>query len=73
MLVEAMLEQSFRFCVWIFLSFGELGDEYQAREKLALIPNMMYLPRVQGKTQIKSESLQTNGGYNHGKTRESGT
>jgi len=46
MLVEAMLEQSFRFCVWNFLSFGELGDEYQAKEKLALIPNMMYLPRV---------------------------
>jgi len=37
------------------LCFGELGDEYQAKEKLALIPNMMYLPRVQANTQIKGE------------------
>jgi len=25
--------------------FGELGDEYQAKKKLALIPNMMDLQR----------------------------
>jgi len=42
--------------VWIFC-FGEHGDEYQAKEKLALIPNMMYLPRVKTQTQFKSESL----------------
>jgi len=46
------------------LCFGELGDEFQAKEKLALIPNMMYLPRVQANTQIKSDSLQTKGRYN---------
>jgi len=39
------------------MCFGELGDEYQAKEKLALISNMMYLPRVQANPKIRSESL----------------
>jgi len=51
-----------KFCglclgVCLDLCFGEHGDEYQAKEKLALIPKLMYLPRVNAKTQIKSESL----------------
>jgi len=41
---------------------GEEGSldvwiQYQAKMKLALIPNMMYLPRVQAIPQMKSESL----------------
>ena len=32
---------------------------FRPSSELALISNMMYLPRVQANTQIKSESLQT--------------
>ena len=39
------------------LCLGEHGDEHQAMEKLPLIQNMMYLPKVYAKTQFKSESL----------------
>ena len=35
----------------------DMWIQYQAKMKLALIPNMMYLPRVQANTQMKSESL----------------
>jgi len=55
------------------LCFGELGDEYQAKEKLSLIPTMMYLPRVQANTQIKSEAHKPKVDTIKGKTRESGT
>jgi len=55
------------------LCLRELGDEYQAKKKLALIPNMMYLPRVQDNTQIKSEAYKPKVDTIKGKTRKSGT
>jgi len=42
--------------VWIFC-FGEHEDEYQVKEKLSLIPKLMYLLMVYAKTQFKSERL----------------
>jgi len=39
------------------LWFGEHGDEYQVKQKLPLIPNMIYLLKVYARTQFKSESL----------------
>ena len=53
------------------LCFGErVGGWFQAKMKPALIPNMMYLPRAQARTQLKSDSLQSKGRYNQGKTRK---
>jgi len=51
----ADLWMCFRECVWS--GFGACGGWFQAKMKLALIPNMMYLPWVHAKTQFKSESL----------------
>ena len=45
----------FRECVWI--EFGSVG--FRQGSELGLIPNMMYVPRVQAKTQVKSESLES--------------
>jgi len=42
-------------CDWS--GFGACGSWFQVKMKLALIPKLMYLPRVKTQTQFKSESL----------------
>ena len=62
-------------CVWgmcLDLCCGERGGEYQVKEKLALIPNIMYPSRPQAMTQLKSVRLPTKGRCNKGKTNENG-
>jgi len=56
-------------CVWI--EFGSV--ELRQGSELALIPNMMYLPRVQANNQIKSEAYKRKVDTIKGKIRESGT
>ena len=62
----ADLWMCFKDCVWI--DFGSV--RFRQGPELALIPNMIYLQRVQATTQCKSERLQTKEEYNHGKPRE---
>jgi len=59
------------FDEWIWICVWELGDEYHAKEKLALIPNMIYLLRVQARTQFKSEAYKPREDTIKGITRKS--
>ena len=56
-------------CVWI--EFRSVG--FRQGSELALIPNMMYLSRVQANTQIKSEAYKPKVDTIKGKLRESDT
>ena len=54
------------------VALGTCGCWLQAKMKLALIPNMMYLPRVKTQTQIKNESLKPRENIIKGKPRKVG-
>jgi len=56
-------------CVWI--EFGSVG--FRQGSELTLIPNMMYLPRVQANTQMKSEAYKPKVDTIKGKKGESGS
>jgi len=60
------------FREWDWSGFGACESWFQPKMKLALIVKLMYLPRVQAKTQFKSESLKARENTIKEKTNESG-